>query len=156
MFVKMCNLLEQCCFQPLRWTTDLCTVRNLKYNFRMTVSRDDTSSTIDPLKSTLVDDVTFSPPCFAACSSLAMHSFSTIQNLTLKLVSSTYSLVASTNTTQCMHTSYIIIGSSNYPGDTWTFAVGTLRDCTTFFCGSSKDMLCISTSELSSRILVSP
>lgn len=77
---------------------------NSKYNFHMTVSRDDTSSSITLLNSTLADDVTCSSPYFVACTSLAMCSFSAIKNLTLGLVASTYAWVASANVVGCLCT----------------------------------------------------
>lgn len=69
-------------------------VMNLKYNLRMTVLRDDTSWSIAFLNSALEDVVTFSSPYLVACNSLAMHSFSTIKNLMLKMVALVYALVA--------------------------------------------------------------
>lgn len=80
---KMHALLAQRCYQPLRWTTDLCMVMNLEYNVCMTVSREDTSFSIACLNSTMEDALSCSPPCLASYNSLAMHSFSTIKNRTL-------------------------------------------------------------------------
>lgn len=153
---KIRALLAQHCCQPLRWTNDLHMVTNLEYNLHMTVSRYNTSSSIDLLNSSLVDVVTCSPHCLFACNSSTMFSFSTINNLTLELVALAYDLVASTNAYGCFFTSDMIIRSSNCAGDTWTSRVGTLRDCRTLCCDLSKDMLCISTSGLSSRIYMSP
>lgn len=153
---KMRALLAQRCCQPLRWNTDLCTATNLEYSFCITVWRANTSFSIVLLNSALSNVVTCSHPCTAACNSLAMHSFSAINNRTLELVASTYALVALANEVGCFHTLDTITYSSNRPRHTWTFRVGTLCDCTTLCCDSSKDMLCISTSRLYSRIFVSP
>ena len=152
----MCALLAHHYSQPLRWTTKLCTVTNLKYSFRMTVLGDDTSSNITLLNYALTNVVTYSFPCLVACSSLAMRSFSAIKNLTLELVASVYALVSSANAGRCLHTLNTNTRSPICTGDTWTSRVGTLRDCTTLCCDSSKDMLCIFAYGLSSRILVSP
>lgn len=121
----------------------------------MTVLRDDTSSSITFLKYSLVDVVTYSRPYLADCNSLAMRSFSAIKILMLELVALTYALLASTNVIRCLHTSYMITHSSNCTRDTWTSGIGTLRDYTTLCCDSSKDMLFISSSELTSRISIS-
>lgn len=45
-FDKMCALLAQRYYQPLRWKNTLCIVSNLEYNICMIVLRDDTSSSI--------------------------------------------------------------------------------------------------------------
>lgn len=122
----------------------------------MTASRDDTSSSITLLNFALTNVVTCSPPYFTACNSLTMRLFSTIKNRTLELVAFAYALVASTNVVLFFHTSDTITHSSNYTRDMWTSGLGTVHDCTTLWCDSSKDMLCISTSRFSSRIFVSP
>ena len=77
---------------------------NLDYNFCVTSSRDDTSSSIALLNSTLVDAMTFTSPYLATCNSLSIYSFSDIKNLTLELVASTYALVTLANASGCMHT----------------------------------------------------
>ena len=133
-FDKMWDLLAQRCYQPLRWTTDLCTGTNLEYKIYMIVLRDNTSSNISLFKSTMVDDVTCSPPYLAACNSLAMCSFSAIKNRTLELVDLTYVLVALANVVGFLCTSDTITHSSNCAGDMWTSKVGTLHDCTTLCC----------------------
>lgn len=148
----MCAFLAQGCWQPLRWTTYFCMVMNLEYNIHMIILRDDTCSSITLFNFALEYDVTCSPPYLAACNSLAIRSFLAIKNLTLEMVASEYDFVASANAVGCLHTLDTITHSSNCPGDMWTSGVGTFRDCTTLCCNSLKDMLCISTSRLSSRI----
>ena len=131
-------------------------VTNMEYNICMTLERDNTSSSITLFNSALADAVTYYPPYFATCSSLPICSFSTTKNLTLELVALAYALVASSNVARCFHTSDTITHSSNCVGGIWTSEVGTLHDYTIFCCDSSKDILCISTSRLSSRVFVSP
>lgn len=154
-FDKMHALLAQHCCRPLRWTTNLCIVPNMKYNIHMTILRDDTSSSIALFNSTLVDDVTYSPPYLATCNPFSTYSFSTIKNRTLELVTSTYAMVSLANAYGCLRTSNMITHSSICAGDMWTSRVGTLHDFATLCCDLSKDMLCISTSRLSSWIFVS-
>lgn len=86
MFVKMRAPLAQHFYNPLRWKTNLCMVTDLKYNFHMIVSRDDTPSSIDFLNSALADVAAFSSPCLAACNTLAMCLFLAMKNLTLEMV----------------------------------------------------------------------
>lgn len=131
-------------------------VSNLEYNIHMTVSRDNTSYYIALLNSAWVDNVICSPPFLSTCNSLAILSFFAIKSETLELVALTYALVASGNGAGFLRTWDTITHYSNCTGDMWTSRVGTLRDCTTLCCDSSKDMLCISASGLYSRISVSP
>ena len=145
-FDKICALLAHRCGQLLRWTTSLCMVPNLEYNARMIVSRDNTSSSISFFNSAQTDAVTSSPPCLVVCNSLAIRSFSTIKKQTLELVASPYALVASANVVGCLHTLDTITHSLNCAGDTLSFRVNTLCDCTILCCNSSNDMLCISPS----------
>lgn len=91
----------------------------------MAVSWDYTSSNIVLFNSSLVDDVTCSPPFLATCNSLAILSFSAIKNHTLELVASTYALVASANAARFLCTSNTITHSTNCVGYVWTFGVGT-------------------------------
>lgn len=149
-------LLAQHYCQSLRWTSDLCTVTKLKYIFRMIVSTNNTSSSVTFFNFALVDLVAFSSPSLVACISLAMLSFSAIKNLTFEVVASAYALVASANAVGCLCTSDMFTHSSKYEGDAWTSRLDTLYDFTTLCCDSSKDMLCTSSSGLSSRIPVSP
>jgi len=90
----------------------------MEYTICMAVTRENTSSSISLLNFALADVVTYSPPFFVACNSLAMRSFSAIKNQTLKLVDLTYALVASSNAARFLHTSNTITCFSNDVRDT--------------------------------------
>lgn len=140
----------------MRWTTALCTVPNLEYDAYITMSRDNTSSSIAFISSAWKDAVTRSPPDLAIYSSFSILSFLTIRKWTLEIVASTYTLVALAKATGCFHTSIMITCSSTCVGDVWSSKVDTLRDCTTLCCDSSNEMLCIYPSGWLLRILVPP
>lgn len=152
----MCAFLAQHFYQLLRWKTTLYIVMNLEYNICMTVLMDNTSSSITLLNFSLADDVTYSHPCLTSCNSLAMRSFYAIKNQKIEMVALTYSLVALANVFGCLCTSDMTTHSSNYAGDVWMSGVHTLCNYITMCCDSSKSMLCISASGLSSRMSVSP
>ena len=96
MFFKMWAFLTNGCYHLWRWSTSWCTVLDLEYNSCIIVSKDNTSSSISFFSSAQVAVVTKSPPCLATYNSFAIHSFSAMRNQTLELVSSAYTLVAST------------------------------------------------------------
>ncbi len=146
MFFKMHSLLAHHCFHPWRWTTAWCMVPNLEYNAHITISRDNTSSSICFFSSARADIFTKSPPCLATYSSFAIRSFSAMRKLTVELVASTYNLVASTKATGCLHMSDTITHSSTCAGHVWSSGVNTLRDCTTLCWDLLNEMLCISPS----------
>ena len=131
-------------------------VPNLEYNACMTVTRDNTSSSIVFFNSARADVVTNSPPYLAICSSLAIHLFSTMRKWTLKIVASSYALVVSANAIGCLRTSDMITRSSNCIEDVWYYEVDIIRDYTTLCWDSSNEMLSISPSSWSPRIFVSP
>ncbi len=153
-FNNMSALLAQRYCQWLRWTYDLCTVKNIEYNICMTILRDDTSSSITLLNSSWADVVTYSPPLLYAYNSHALVLSSQESN---SRASGFVIWFGSIDQPGWMSTHIdMITFSSNNMGDTWSSGVGTLSECTTLCCDSSKYMLCISTFGLSSRIFVSP
>lgn len=156
MFFKMCALLTHRCCHPWRWMTTWWTVPNLEYNARITVSRDNTSSSISFFSSSRVDIVTKSPPCLATCSFFSIRSFLAMRKRTLELVASTYTLVALAKVARSVCTSITITCSSTCVGDVWSSGVGTLWDYTNLWWDSSKDMLCTSASGWPPRISVPP
>ena len=128
----------------------------MEYKIRRIVSRDDTLFSISLFNLDLMDVVICSPPRLAICNSLSIRSFSSIKKKTLELVALAYALVALDNANRCLRMLDMITHSSNCIGDAWTSGVVTLRDYTTLFCDSLNEILCISTSGLSSRISISP
>ena len=152
----MHSLLTHCYCHPLRWTTALCMVPNLEYNTRMTMSRDNTSSSISFFSYARADAVIESPPCLAICSSFAIRSFSGIRKRTLKLVAFAYTLVASTKATGCFLTFDVITLSFMNACDKWSFGKFFLCACRIFFCSSSNDGLYTSINWKSSMRTRSP
>jgi len=65
----------------------------MEYNGCMTVSRENTSSSVSFLNYAREDVITYFHPYFFIYSSLAIRSLSTIKKWTLELVSSAYDLV---------------------------------------------------------------
>lgn len=113
-------------------------------------------SSIAFFSSSQVDVVTNSPLCLAVYSFLAIRSSSSIRKRTLKLVALTYTLVASSKAARCLHMSKMITHSLTFVWYVWSSRVDTLRYCTTLCWDSSNEMLGISPSGWSPRILVPP